>query len=207
MTTSFSNLWDRLLRDKELEGLLRLAMLNVSYKLSDLVNRPIKLNSLRLETVSLNELIGDNPEAETVGVYLRSSDNLPSQTILMLSLDDAMYMADWLLEARPGTTTKLGPLEYSALAETGNLALAAFLTTIAEYNQNPLRLSPPAVVVDMLATILELVTTWVTAVTDDLLIIKADFEVINDSLKIQFWVLPDPIALEEDLQGSKTVEA
>jgi chemotaxis protein CheC len=162
-----------------------------------MIGRPVKICRLRVKRVPIDQLTLDtaNPEAETVGVYLLSGDDLPGQAILMLSLDDAMYMTDWLLEARPGTTNRLGDLEYSALAETGNLVLSAFLNAVAEFAGKPLRLSPPAVTVDMLATILETAVASVATVTDELLIIETDFINLESSLLIRFWMLPDPAIL------------
>jgi chemotaxis protein CheC len=141
----------------------------------------------------------DDPEAETVGIYLLIGEDLPGEAILILPLDDAMYLADWLLEARPGTTTKLGSLECSALAEFGNLTLSSFLNAVAEFIGTPLRLSPPAVMVDMVATVFEAVAMSAAAVTDELLIIEADFVNVESDLSIQFWVLPNTAELPPDL--------
>jgi chemotaxis protein CheC len=132
-----------------------------------------------------------------VGVYLFIDENLPGQTLLTLTLDDAMYLADWLLEARPGSTSVLGPLEYSALAETGNVVLSSFLNALTHFTKVPLQLSPPVVCVDELPTLLEVAAASV-ATTDEVLIIKTDFVNVESSLLIQFWVLPDPATLSPD---------
>ncbi len=190
-------LWPSLIGNTSREGMLRMVMRHVAYSLSEIVGRPFKLDSLRIKTVPLSHLTmsAADPEAETVGVYLRSGDDLPGQAILILPLIDAMYLADWLLEVRPGTTTKLGELECSALAETGNMLFSSFLNAVAEFIGRPLRLSPPAVMVDMLATVLEAAATPVAAISDELLIIEADFLNVESSLWMRFWVLPDPVVL------------
>jgi chemotaxis protein CheC len=192
-----AELWSRLISGVSPEGALRLAMQHTAYSLSDLLRRPIKIDSLRFKTIPISQLAAyaDDPEAETVGVYVLTGDDLPGQAILILSPDDAMYVADWLLEARPGTTTRLGPLEYSTLAELGNLTLSSFLNAVAEYSRTPLRPSPPAVIVDMLAAVLEVVATSVAAITDELLIIETAFVNTESSVLIRFWVLPDPAVL------------
>ncbi len=190
-------LWSSIIGNTLPTGMLCAAMRHTAYNLSDMLRRPVKVSSLRVETVPINQLAlhTTNPEAETVGVYLLSGDDLPGQAILMLSLDDAMYMTDWLLEARPGTTTRLGDLERSALAETGNLVLSSFLNAVAEFSGRPLRLSPPAVMVDMLATILQVAVTPAAAITDEVLIIETDFLNVDSALLMRFWVLPDPAVL------------
>lgn len=197
MYTQHLELWSKIITGTHPNGMLRLAMRHVGYRLSDILKRPIKISNMCIETVTINELmmIAGDPEAETVGIYLLSGDDLPGQAVLMLSASDAMYMTDWLLEVRPGTTTKLGQLEYSALAEAGNLTLAAFLNALADFTDSQLRLSPPAVAVDTLATIVQTISTSVGPVTEELLIIETDFKDANDSIWIRFWLLPDPALL------------
>ncbi len=198
-------LWSTIIGNNPPEGLLRMAMQHTAYSLSDMVGRPVKIGALRTEIIPINQLVAytDDPEAETVGIYLVIGDDLPGQAILILSLVDAMYLVDWLLEERPGTTTKLGDLERSALAETGNLVLSSFLNAIAEFTESPLRLSPPAVMIDMLASVLEVAATSVAAITDEVFIIKTNFLNIDSSLTIRFWLLPDPAILTINRAGSE----
>jgi chemotaxis protein CheY-P-specific phosphatase CheC len=170
-----------------------------------MIGRPLKVSGLQIETVPISRLTmqAEDPESETVGIYLLTGDDLPGQAILTLSLVDAMYLADWLLEERPGTTTKLNPLVCSALSEFGNQALSSFLNALAEFTATPLRLSPPAVMVDMLATVLETTVIPVAPMTDELLIIETNFTNVESSLLTRFWVLPDPDALPTDRAKTK----
>ena len=190
-------LWSKLISSTSSEGILHTAMRHTAHSLADMVERPIKVNSLRVETLPINRLgaYTDDPETETVGIYLLIGEDLLGEAILVLSLADAMYLADWLLQARPGTTTRLGTLECSALAEAGNLVLSSFLNAVADFTGMPLRISPPAVMVDMLATVFETVAISAGKASDELLVIEADFMNVESDLSIQFWVLPDPAVL------------
>ncbi len=196
MTEQQVSLWSTIINDASLAA-LRIAMQHAAYSLSDMVGRPLKVSSLQIASVPINHLTmyAKDPESETVGIYLLTGDDLPGQAILTLSLDDAMYLADWLLEERPGTTTKLNPLACSALSEFGNQAIASFLNTLSEFTKTPLRLSPPAMVVDMLAAVLETTIIPVEPTTDELLIIETHLMNVENSLLTRFWVLPDPAAL------------
>lgn len=200
-----NELWSEIISDISPEGILYTAMRHVAHILKDMLARPIKVNSVRAEMVSISELRNyvANSETDMIGVYLCIDDNLPGQTLLTLTLDDAMYLADWLLEARPGTTTKLGPLEYSALAETGNVVLSSFLNALTHFTRVPLHLSPPVVSVDELPSLLEAAAGLVTTTINEVLIIKTDFVNVESSLLIQFWVLPDPATLSLDWAGIK----
>ncbi len=195
MTTKNNQmLWLKIISTTAPQGLLHAAMRHTASSLGDMVNHAFSLKNLKVETLPLSQLgmAAENPETETVGVYLLMGDDLPGEAILILSLADAMYLADWLLEERPGTTTHLGELECSALAEAGNQVLSSFLNALAEFTGTPLRLSPPALMVDMLATVFEAVAMSAGATSDELLIIKSELVNIESDLSLQFWVLPNP---------------
>jgi chemotaxis protein CheC len=185
--------WANVIGHMAPEGVLHMAMRHVADNLGNMVGWPIKLNDLRLETVPVNQLDAsvDDPEAETVAIYLLINDELSGEAILILSLNDAMYLADWLLETRPGITTCLGELERSALAEFGNITLSSFLNTLADLAGMPLRLSPPIVVVDMVGVVFEAVALAAIIPNDELVVIKTDFTNVDHSFGIQFWIVPD----------------
>ena len=74
------------------------------------------------------------------------------------------------------------------------MAVSYFLNGVAKLADMPdlLRPSPPALMVNMLGAILDVIITPVAAVRDDLLIIETDFEDIKGTTRGRFWVLPDP---------------
>jgi chemotaxis protein CheC len=131
---------------------------------------------------------------ERVGIYLVLGSGLRGQAILILPLDSALNLADLLMGEQPGTATYLGIVERSALAEVGNMAVSYFLNAVSTISETPelLRPSPPAVMVDMLGAILDVIVTPVAAVRDDLLIIETAFRDSAGAIQGRFWVLPDP---------------
>lgn len=184
--------WLEVINNTAPEGMLHTAMRHTARNLTDMVNHSFELNNLRVQTVPISQLVtrADDPETETVGVYLLLGNDLPGEAILILSLENAMYLADWLLEQRPCTTTHLGELECSALAEAGNQVLSSFLNALSEFSGMPLRLSPPAIMVDMLATVFEAIAMSAGAISDELLIIETELVNVESDLSLQFWVLP-----------------
>jgi chemotaxis protein CheC len=195
LMTEQLTVWPGILNDISTEGILHTAIRHVAYNLSEMIGRAVKIDRLTIETIPINRLESSclNPESEAVGIYLLIDGDLSGESILVFCPDDAMYLADWLLEVRPGTTTRLGDIERSALAELGNQALSSFLNAIADLTGAPLRLSPPAVIVDMLGVIFEAVAMSADTASDDLLIIKTSLVNTDSSLRFQFWVIPDLI--------------
>ncbi len=190
-------IWNRLITGPRSEYMLRAAMWRVAHGLSSIVGRTISNDEPQIKRVPISQVTAhaSGPEAERVGVYLVLQDGLHGQTILILPLVCALRLVDLLLGEQPGTTTDLGVIERSALAEVGNLAVSSFLNTVAAHNpetSNLLRPSPPAVMVDMLGAILNVIITPIAAVRDDLLIIETNFRDAAGAVRGRFWILPDP---------------
>ena len=171
-------LWSRLISGPRSEYMLRTAMWRGACGLSTMSERTISNSDPRVEKVPISQVAthAGDPEVERVGIYLVMSGGLHGQTLLIL-----------------------GVMERSALAEVGNLAVTSFLNTIAAHTPKLPRLlrpSPPAVMVDMLGVILDVIVTPVAAVRDDLLIIETDFKDTQGTIQGCFWVLPDPALMD-----------
>jgi len=196
-------LWTRLVSGSSSDDILRAIMWRVVHGLSTLSGQTISHGRPRIDRVPLAQVptYAGGPEEERVGIYLVMRGGLHGQALLILSMSSALHLADFLLGDPLGTAIGLGAVERSALAEVGNLTVAAFLNTMARakapWTQSPqvrslLRLSPPAVMVDMLGAILNVIITPVAAVRDDLLIIDTDFENTQQTVYGRFWIIPDP---------------
>jgi chemotaxis protein CheC len=189
--------WDSLINGPRSHDALRTVMWRVACGLSNMVGRTISNGEPRVETVPLADVPvrAGGPEAEMVGIYLLIERGLRGQAIIILPLANALGLADLLMGNPPGTATYLGQVERSALAEVGNMALSYSLNAVAAHAgdiDDLLRPSPPAVMVDMLGAILNVVVTPVAVVRDDLVIIEAELNDARDTVQARFWVLPDP---------------
>lgn len=190
--------WNDVMDDSQLEHVFSAAMESAARALSGMVGRPIAISTPRIERVPISQAAAyaGGPETEMVGVYLLLEGDMPGQAILMFTLSDALSLVDFLLGAPPGTSTQLGEMERSALAEVGNLAVSHFLNTVAELTETSVRPSPPAVMVDMLGAILDVVATSVAAVSDDMVIVETAFEEPEWTMQAPFWVLPTMMSLD-----------
>lgn len=183
--------------DAQLRGLLQAAMEHAAHGLSDMTGRAITIDAPRVEKLPINQVVthAGSPEMEIVGIYLLASGDFAGQVILMLPLAEALYLVDLLLGVPPGTTTELGDLERSALAEAGNLTTSYFLNEIAAHTTVSSRPSPPAVLVDMLGAVMDVVTTPVASFTDVLMIAETIFQDTGRAIAAYFWVLPYPVEM------------
>ncbi|MEN6524432.1 MAG: chemotaxis protein CheC [Anaerolineaceae bacterium] len=148
--------------------------------------------------VSIGEipkLLG-GPETEAVGIYLRAEGDVSGQIMLVIPLERALQLVDMLLDLAPGTTTGLGTLERSALGEIGNLTASYFLNSLSQMSGFSARPSPPAVMVDMVGAIMDIIIATCGGSSDFVLLMQTTFICKNRSIETSFWVVPDPYTLE-----------
>lgn len=177
----------------KLSAMMRVAVQNAARGLTAMVGRYIVPEDSKATMIRFDQVVAHfgDPETEAVGIYLLMQGALSGQIVLIMPLPSALNLADLLMGAPLGTTTALDELERSALAEVGNLAACYFLNAMASLTGKLLQPSPPAVMVDMLGAILNVIVTPVAAVSDDLLIIETVLRDAADSVVARFWVLPD----------------
>ncbi len=143
MSKSLSS-WCNDIPESALGEVLQAAMHGAARGLSGLAGHPIHVTTLCLETVPVAQVAthAGDPETEVVGIYLMMEGDCSGQAILMLSLTSALNLADVLLNVPPGTSTHLGEMERSALAEVGNLMVSYFLNAVATFLKKPRQLQP-----------------------------------------------------------------
>ena len=185
--------WHNVGSVSRVEIMVSAALLNAARGLSGLLKCPITTGTVQARVVNFGEIFTGvgHPESETVGVYLRMQGDLGGQAMLMLPLSSALNLADLLMDESPGTSTSLGEVERSALAEAGHLMVAYFLNAMAVLTGKPLRPSPPAVMVDMLGSILSVLATAVGEESDELMIVETVLQDVKGLIEARFWVLPD----------------
>lgn len=150
------------------------------------INSSVKL----IKLLDITKMLG-GPEDETVAIYLKTEGSIAGQMILVLAFDKAMGIVDMIMGQPIGTTTSLGSMEKSALQELGNVTGTYFLNYVADNTGSSVRPTPPAVMVDMSAAILDIVIATAGLENDEVLMIDAEFDQDELLTKIQFWVIPD----------------
>lgn len=186
--------------DKQLQELLAvMAREGASYALhgfSRMVGKTLVLAQPQVRLVPLADLpsILGGPEQEAVGIYLRTQGDIAGQIVLVLAYRKALELVDLLMSEAPGTAQDLGPLERSALGELGNLTGSFFLNAVAAYTGFGGRPSPPAVMVDMVGAIIDVIATT-HGVGEHVLMLQVAFLSDTREAQADFCVIPDPAAL------------
>lgn len=136
------------------------------------------------------------PEQEAVGIYLQSEGDLVAQFVLVLPFEKACELVDLAMGLPEGETKVLGSMERSALGEVGNITTGYFLNRVATIMHWDARPSPPAVIVDMVGAILNVVTATVAGVSDEVLMLQGTFMRAGREVEVIFWIVPDTNSME-----------
>jgi chemotaxis protein CheC len=171
---------------------------NAAHGFSGMIGRKIQVGKPKgrlVPLLTIPEIVGGQDD-DAVGIYLRIEGDLVGQMMMIMPNPKAMELVDLLMDLTPGTTQNLGSLERSALGELGNLCGSFFLNSIANTVGADFRPSPPAVVVDMVGAILDIVIATTGSVSEQVLLMQANFTDGDRCVEADFWVIPDMNTLQ-----------
>jgi chemotaxis protein CheC len=170
---------------------------NAARGFSGLLGRNIDVTQPEVKVVPLFDIpaLSGGLEREAVGIYLRAEGDITGQIMLILPLQKAFELVDLLMGSEPGSTTSLGTLERSALGEVGNMTGTFFLNAIANITGTSVRPTPPAVIVDMVGAILDVIIATTGGVSERVLLMQSNFMDGDRVVETDFWVIPDAVTL------------
>jgi chemotaxis protein CheC len=182
---------------KILQAIAKEGLSSAANGLSTMVGTTLTVKDPCVKMVNVKDIpmaLG-GPENEAVGIYLKAEGDMTGHFMLVLPYVKAMEMVDMLMEVPPGTTQSLGSIERSALAEVGNLTASFFLNAVAAMTGVSSRPTPPAVMVDMIGAILDIIVAATGGINEHVLTFQAVFSYADRSVDADFWVIPDPSTL------------
>ena len=175
---------------------------NAARGFSGMVGRKIEVSNPALKLVplfSIAKMVG-GPEDDAVGIYLRFEGDMVGQIMMIMPYQKALELVDLLMDLPEGTTQHMGSMERSALGELGNLSGSFFLNSLANLVGANIMPSPPAVMVDMVGAILDIVVATAGGISEQVLLMQANFMDGARSVEANFWVIPDLNALKDLLK-------
>jgi chemotaxis protein CheC len=173
-------------------------MYSAARGMSEMVGEELTVSEPHVSMIPFHEIssILGGAETEAVGIYLRIDGMIPGQMMMIVPYAKALELADLVMSLPKGTTQSFGKMERSALAELGNLTGSFFLNSIADRTGIFVRPSPPAVMVDMVGAIMDIILATTDDLSDQVLLIQATFLRDDHESQADFWIIPDRKALE-----------
>ncbi len=172
---------------------------NAAHGFSGMVGRKILVTSPVAKLVPIMTIpeIAGRPDDDAVGIYLRFEGDVDGQIMMIIPFMKATELVDLIMEVPHGTTHQFGSLERSALGELGNICGSFFLNSIASITKAKFQPTPPAVMVDMVGAILDIVVATTGGIGEHALLVQANFMDGARLVEADFWVIPDMKALNE----------
>lgn len=172
---------------------------NAAKGFAGMVGQMLHVVDSKVCAVSLQEIASTlgGPEMDAVGIYLRVEGEIRGQIMLILPYQKALELTDLVMDLPFGTTKTLGSLERSALAEIGNLTGTFFLNAVSELTGITSRPTPPAVMVDMVGAIMDVIIATMGRVEQNVLMFQSTFAFANRETNADFWIIPDLETLEK----------
>jgi chemotaxis protein CheC len=187
----------------KLQKIIDFGFQNAAKGLSGMVGTNLTFSQPEVKSIPLQEIpycLG-GPENDAVGIYLRMEGELSGQVMLLFPLEKAYELVDLLMELDFGTTQELGSMEKSALAEVGNLTGTFFMNSISELTGIPTLPTPPAVMVDMVGSIIDVVIAQMGKIEKNVLMFQTSFVVGDRRTAANFWIVPDPGTLNKMIEA------
>ena len=143
--------------------------------------------------------------AIVLAVYVGITGSLKGHGLLIFSPADAHRLADILLAGLLGpgelpmdeTTDPLifDELELSALQESGNVTISAFLNELGMHLHEPVQPTPPQVVLEMAGAVMDAVLLDLVSEQDQVLAAKTQFSEGGRAIDGTLLILPRPDSL------------
>ena len=193
-------------RLKEGARLVLLGSQNAIFGLSEMVNQRIEMTAVSARQIPVDEVpdLFGGREKMAVAVYLAVTGATEGHMFLVYPPDTAMSLVDLLMGEEPGTTVEITEMEASALGEMGNIMGSCYLNALSDASGLILMPSPPAVIMDMVGSILDVALADILMESDDALVVEAEFTTEDRKISGNFLVLPSPeflIQLSEMVGG------
>lgn len=167
----------------------------VAAALSEMAGRTIEAEGIatQLVPVPMLSMVAGDPERPMLMIYLGIEGEIRGHILLALSEPMALALVDMLLWQPAGTTSELGDMEISALAEAGNVSGSAFLNSIANSAGLMLPPTPPVVFHEMFGAILDtLAADLLMMEQDEAMVIEAEFTCEGEAVDLAFLMFPAP---------------
>lgn len=170
---------------------------DASKAMSKWLKRGVRLATEGFERLSLRSIdtMFENPDEPIVALHLPLQGQVTGHTLLAMSEESGLRLADMLMGQPIGTSTELGELETSCLAETGNIVSSAFVNSWSRWLDVHVEPASPEFVRDLPAAVVASVVPEQARVSDEIFLARTSFLLGDERLEWVYLLLPSPSAM------------
>lgn len=169
--------------------------------LSTLLNIQIDINIPSLEIIEIEDIYEKIAlEEVVVGVLVRILGEAPGNILFTFAEETALEIIK-SLTAVEGESIEESEIGQSVLCEIGNMIAASYMNAVAEFTGIRMLASVPALAHDMTGAILTTAFIESLQQANNILEIRTDLKVINNSLNTCLYYLPQEDSLDKILSS------
>lgn len=184
------NLWKKI---------VNLGCSNASKALREMLGVDLDMSGAVLAFMPLAKipLLAGNPEEVVFGARVVFSGDISGQMLLILPIESAGQLVDVLMGRELGSCAEFSEVEISAIGEVCNIVSSCFIRDLANFTHLTINLTPPEVVRDMTATVLQAPLVNLSLQAEKALTIETTFTAAGFQIKGYFFFMPDIDSIEQ----------
>ncbi len=171
--------------------------------LATMLDKRVDMFVPRVGVIGLNEFVSLAGGAEncSAGIYMHVEGDAPGHIAFLMPYHAACRLVDSLLGYPDGTVTELDEMGASAIMEVGNILASSYQNALSEMTGLDMLSSPPALAVDMTASILSAIASAFIDIQESILTIVTQIDGYLGSLEGYFIYIPEPGSLNSILNA------
>ena len=171
---------------------------NAATALSQLLGKSVHISLPEVRIMGYNEAIDwiGGPEAITAGVLVKLGGEMNGIMLSVQQLDFVNLVLENMLSLSIQDYAQLGEIESSALVEVGNIMISTFINAMAAMSEMTIKLTVPAITVDMQGAILAVPMAEYGGQSDYIMTIGGNFICEGQEVPCRLLLSPDLRSLD-----------
>ncbi|MVB09758.1 CheY-P phosphatase CheC [Caprobacter fermentans] len=172
---------------------------NAATSLSQMLNREVDMVTpiVRILDISEADRALGGPETPVVAILVELGGDIGGIMMFVIEQEFTQSLLEALLGESKANCTELTEMEYSALSEIGNIMIGSYAASIAALSNLEIKISVPAVTVDMAGALLTVPAAEMGAVSDKIIFIEDDFLSASKTISANMMLIPDIASLNK----------
>jgi len=171
--------------------------------LSQLMGKRVDMCVPQVDLIPLEAVAGyfGEPETEVWAIFTRCESSFPVSLVFIMNKSDGDLLAEKLFQAAriPDKVRFLPGMKESALSESGNMIMGAFVSAVGDLLRKNLPLSVPSISLDLMGAVMDILLEIFGGFGDTALATETELSFPGESRRnfsARILLIPDPGSLE-----------
>jgi chemotaxis protein CheC len=176
---------------------------NAATSLSVMIDKTIDMATPSVKILEINDAVDNlgGPENIVVGILAELSGDVDGLIIFIIKQDFALNAINYLLHNNTPNCTALTDIEFSVLAEIGNIMISSYIGAIASLSGLKIITSVPGVSVDMVGSLLSVPAIVMQDYSNKIIFIENDFMNKQSTVTSNMILIPNISSLNKIMTG------